>query len=139
MRCRCGVGTTIFMVPQIGSRSKSDPWWSMRNSGLVRLTFDIIVRQCMFPACLCTNSSSIEVAEISATPCGVSKNLFVASHGIILSIIASTKCRTVSVSSGVCIAKRGMSSLDGVLSVLLVVNLESVSAAYYFIPAPWTT
>lgn len=61
--------------------------------------------------------------------------VWLSSRETIASLIVSTKCLTVSVSSGVSIAKNGRLSSSGVQSVPLMGRLDSVSLARWFVSA----
>lgn len=102
-------------------------------------TCDIIVKQYAFFACSRISSSILGVLGMSAALCGLSECMFAASPGTIASLIASTKCMSMSALFRVSIAKSERSSLSRVVSIPLVCSLERASAAWCFIPARWIT
>lgn len=67
------------------------------------------MRQYVSFACAGTNSAIVKVAEMSATLCGLSERMFVASMRAIRLFEVLTNFTAVSVASCVCIAKSGRS------------------------------
>lgn len=84
--------------------------------------------------CLFTcNLSIVRVAKMSATLCGVSKHIFVASRGSVALLIATMKWATVSVPFSACTEKSGRLPSRVIVSTTLIGNLKNALATWCLI------
>lgn len=82
-----------------------------------------------------TNSAIVNVADVSAVPCGLCKGTCITSCRRVALLVASMKCMTMSLLSGFSIAKSWRTAFSGVVSASFVGSLENASVAWCFVLA----